>query len=162
MLAEKRALGDGRQGIRSHIRSTHRGSLPRTSTRSDPNTTHPLGDGTRVPSPSAKLALHAGRLKLLLPRSSSSQNQVSYFSVKTREGEKRFRLFTMLREFFGQPKKTESTWKSSLQSAFYLLFFFFFLPCPRNRKNTFAQPATQKRSQQRIYFFQPGLDNTMV
>lgn len=156
MLAETQALDAGRQGIRSHTRSTHTASLPRTSTRSDLNISHSLGDGTRVPSPSAKLAVHTGRLKLLLPRSSSSQNQVSYFSVKTREGEKRFRLFTTLWEFWGSQRKLSQLGRA-LCSQLFIFPIFFFLPCPRNRKNTFAQPAAQKRSQQRIYFFQPGL-----
>lgn len=62
------------------------------------------------------------RLSLLFPPSSSSQNQLSYFSVKTRQGKKRFRLFTTFMGVLEQPKKTESIWKGSLQPAFYLLF----------------------------------------
>lgn len=145
MLAETQALEDGRQGVRSHTRSTHTASLPRTSTRSDLNISHSLGDGTRVPSPSAKLAQHTGRLKLLLPRSSSSQNQVSYFSVKTREGEKRFRLFTMLWEFWGSQRKLSQLGRA-LCSQLFIFSIFFPYPAPEIERTPLPSQQLKKEA----------------
>lgn len=65
------------------------------------------------------------------------------FQSKLDRGKKDLGYLPRSWEFWSSQRKRSQVGRASLQPAFIFSLFIFSL-CPRNRKNTFAQPATRK------------------